>query len=69
MNVMNPSWRSRLGAILNTGVNPGQPHGDAGCDAAMDDTTLPEPGLKGDVEEGFGSEFAISQTHKRKCSR
>lgn len=60
MNVMNPSWRSRLGAILNPGPNPGQPQDDAGCDVAMDDTAPPEPVLIVDDDEDFASECAFS---------
>ncbi|TCU57550.1 response regulator receiver domain-containing protein [Novosphingobium sp. PhB57] len=56
MNVMNPSWRSRLGAMLN----PAQPHGGADEDAVGDETMRPEPVLIVDDDEDFGSECAFS---------
>lgn len=56
MNVMNPSWRSRLGAMLNAS----QSQAGADEEPSQDESLLPEPVLIVDDDEDFASECAFS---------
>ncbi|WP_235054527.1 response regulator [Novosphingobium lindaniclasticum] len=56
MNVMNPGWRSRLGAMLN----PEKPGAAPEEDPAIDESVAAEPVLIVDDDEDFGSECAFS---------
>ncbi|TCM35247.1 response regulator [Novosphingobium sp. ST904] len=56
MNVMTPTWRTRLGAILN----PGPASAENESEYPVHDDTPPEPVLIVDDDEDFGSECAFS---------
>lgn len=60
MNVMNPSWRSRLGAMLNAPRSDADAEAEQGTEAGADGSLSPEPVLIVDDDEDFGSECAFS---------